>query len=314
MTNQIDIDTAKVAEYLYLMKGLADKGFEVMLFHQGLGETCIFSRLMKAYTEKTKKPLILITFSDARKAILEQCPDIYNVMSCDISFFSTLAAYQDFRDSLQVKNFLDLHFMKFENATTLREEICSYLELPYDVEDHDYTLSSKHPDALKQHFDEKLTRKKSCFLIPNAVCYGDDVVSYAFWEKLCARLRKEGYDPVFNSMKEVVPGVPYVYLPMEDVPDFVRLCGNVIGVRTGLLDVIATFTDVKIQSIYPNEFCPIWEQNRLLYQGLDISTKEKSKKAIADMAIRRVVGRGNVFEFIHGNEEEDIQKIIEHLE
>lgn len=87
MANQSDIDTAKVAEYLYLMKGLVDKGFEVMLFHQGLGETCIFSRLMKAYTEKTKKPLILITFSDARKAILEQCPDIYNVMSCDISFF-----------------------------------------------------------------------------------------------------------------------------------------------------------------------------------------------------------------------------------
>lgn len=315
MMNQGDCDTAKVLEYLHLMKGLVERGFEVMLFHQGLGETCIFSRLMKAYTEKTKKPLILITWNDSRKALLEQCPYIYNVMSCDVSFFYALASYKDFRAAIQIKNFEALHYMKFENITTMREEICSFLGLSYDAEDSDYIVKSKYPDALGQHFDELgLKREKTCFLIPHAICYGNEVASYEFWEKLSIRLREEGYEPVFNSFKEIVPGVPYVYLPMEDVPDFAKLCGNVIGVRTGLLDVIATFTDVKIQAVYPNEFCPIWHQNPMLYKGLDISLKEKSERAIYDMAIRRVVGRGNVFEFIHGNDEEDIQKMIEHLE
>lgn len=315
MINQGDCDNAKVLEFLHLMKGLVERGFEVMLFHQGLGETCIFSRLMKAYTEKTKKPLILIARNDSRKALLEQCPHIYDVMSCDISFFEALASYKKFRAALHIKNFEALHYMKFENVTTMREEICTFLGLPYDAEDSDYIVKSKYPDALGQYFDELgLKRGKSVFLIPLAICYGNDVVSYEFWEKLSIRLREEGYDPVFNSYEEIVPGVPYVYLPMEDVPDFTKLCGNVIGVRTGLLDVIATFTDVKIQAVYPNEFCPIWHQNPALYKGLDISSKEKSERAIYDMAIRRVVGRGNVFEFIHGNEEEDIQKMIEQLE
>ncbi|MDE6742889.1 MAG: hypothetical protein K2J95_03305 [Lachnospiraceae bacterium] len=287
----------------------------MMLFHQGLGETCIFSRLMKAYTEKTKKPLILIARDDSRKALLEQCPYIYNVMTCDISFFYELASYKEFRAALQIKNFETLHYINFENVTTMREEICSFLGLPYDAEDSDYIVKSKFPDALGQYFDELgLKRGKSVFLIPHALCYGNEVVSFEFWEKLSIRLREEGYEPVFNSCEEIVPGVPYIYLPIEEVPAFAKLCGNVIGVRTGLLDVIATFTDVKIQAVYPNELCPIWHQNQMLYKGLDISLKEKSERAIYDMAIRRVVGRGNVFEFIHGNEEEDIQKLIEHLD
>lgn len=313
--NQDDYDNAKVLEYLHLMKGLVDRGFEVMLFHQGLGETCIFSRLMKAYTEKTKKPLILIAWDDSRKALLEQCPYIYNVMSCDNSFFYALNSYVEFRAALQIKNFEAMHYMKFENVTTMREETCSFLGLPYDSEDSDYIVNSKNPDALRQYFDELgLKLGKTCFLIPYALCYGNEVVSYEFWKKLSIRLREEGYEPVFNSYEEIVSGVPYVYLPMEEVPAFAKLCGNVIGVRTGLLDVIATFTDVKIQAIYPNEFCPIWHQNPALYTDLDISLKEKSERALYDMAIRRVVGRGNVFEFIHGNEDEDIQKIIEHLD
>ena len=315
MMTQSDCNTAKVLEYLHLMKGLVERGFEVMLFHQGLGETCIFSRLMKAYTEKTKKPLILITRDDSRTALLKQCPYIYDVMSCDISFFDALASYKEFRAALQIKNFEALHYMNFENVTTMREEVCSFLGLPYDAADSDYIVKSRNPDAIRHHFDELgLKKGKTCFLIPHALCYGKEVVSYEFWKKLSIRLREEGYEPVFNSFEEIVPEVPYIYLPMEEVPDFVKLCGNVIGVRTGLLDVIATFTDVKIQAVYPNEFCPIWHQNPMLYKGLDISVKEKSERAINDMAIRRVVGRGNVFEFIHGNEEEDIQKVIEHLE
>ncbi len=103
MMNQGEVDTAKVVEYLLLMKGLVEKGFEVMLFHQGLGETCIFSRLMKAYTEKTKKPLILIMWNDSRKALLEQCPYIYDVMSCDISFFHALTTQKEFLTALRKK-------------------------------------------------------------------------------------------------------------------------------------------------------------------------------------------------------------------
>lgn len=99
--------------------------------------------------------------------------------------------------------------MKFVNVTNMREEICSFLELPFDVADSDYIIKSKNPDALRQYFDELgLKRGKTCFLIPHTICYGNEVMSNEFWEKLSIRLREEGYEPVFNSYEEIVPGVP----------------------------------------------------------------------------------------------------------
>ena len=61
-------------------------------------------------------------------------------------------------------------------------------------------------------------RGKSVFLIPYALCYGNEVVSFDFWKKLTTRLRKEGYEPVFNSFEEVVPEVSYILFQQRKNP------------------------------------------------------------------------------------------------
>lgn len=304
----------RVLEFKKLIEGLAASNYEVMLFHQGLGETCVFAMLAGAYKEKTKRPLVILTLSNSRAEILRQCPHIDSVMNCDEEIFYTIAADMEFRERLQIKNYWELHYL-YEGAN-MREKVYRYLELPSHIPYTRYPLKSGEFPALRQLFDELgLQEGKTVFLIPSAIYYGDEVVSPSFWKKLVKGLREAGYRAVFNAPEEVVEGVPHVYLSMENVPDFARLCGNVVGVRTGLLDVIGIFSDVRIQAIYPNEFCPVWEKNA----GILEESGTEDRKAAAQFHLREktvsdLADRNNIFEFIHGEEEEDVQRIVGQLE
>jgi len=304
----------RVLEFKRLIGGLTAGNYEVMLFHQGLGETSVFAMLAGAYKEKTKKPLVMLTLSNSRAEILRQCPYIDSVMNCDEEMFYTIAADMEFRERLQIKNYWELHYM-YEGADMCKK-VYHYLELPPDIPYTRYPIKAGNFPALRQLFDEAgLQEGKTVFLIPSAIYYGDEVVSFSFWEKLVQGLREAGYQAVFNAPEEVVAGIPHVYLSMENIPDFSKICGNVVGVRTGLLDVIGVFSDVRIQAIYPNEFCPVWDRNA----GILEESKTTDRKAAAQFQLREksvsaLACRDNIFEFIHGEDAEDVQKIIGQLE
>ena len=304
----------RILEFKKLIEGLVAGNYEVMLFHQGLGETCVFAMLAGAYKEKTKKPLVILTLSDSRAEILRQCPYIDSVMNCDEEIFYPITADIEFRERLRIKDYLELHYL-YEGAN-MREKVYRFLELPFSVPYMRYPLRAGDFPALRQLFEElELQEGKTVFLIPNAIYYGNEVVATSFWEKLTKGLKEAGYQTVFNSPGTVVQGVPNVYLSMENIPDFARLCGNVVGVRTGLLDVIGVFSDVRIQAVYPNEFCPIWDQNAgILEESGSSDRKAAAQFHLREKTVSELADRNNIFEFIHGEEEEDVRKIIGQLE
>lgn len=305
---------ARISEFKKLIESLVNSNYEVMLFHQGLGETCVFAMLVKAYKEKTKKPLVILALSNSRAEILRQCPYVDSVMNCDEEIFYTIAADMEFRERLQIGNYWELHYL-YEGAN-MREKVYRYLGLPAHIPYTGYPLKTAEFPALCQLFSGLgLQEGKTVFLIPSAIYYGNEVVSHSFWEKLTVGLKEAGYCAVFNAPEEVVAGIPHVYLSIENVPDFSRLCGNVVGVRTGLLDVIGVFSDVRIQAVYPNESCPVWEENAGILE--ESGTNDKKAAALfhlREKTVSELAGRENIFEFIHGEEEEDVRKIIQQLE
>lgn len=53
-------------------------------------------------------------------------------------------------------------------------------------------------------------------------------------------------------------GEPFGFLDLQDLPDFVGLCGNALGLRTGMMDFLTAFANVRSFVIWPNEFCPFY--------------------------------------------------------
>ena len=146
------------------------------------------------------------------------------------------------------------------------------------------------------------------FLVPEALYFGYDVVSDQFWELLCQRLLELGYIPFFNSSREIVPGIPHVIWDLKYVMILVEKCKRVIGVRTGLMDALAAFTDARMYVIYPDDDNPTWV-DKPQYPGPDKSLAYiESGGSVSEK--HRDEG---VVEFVHTEDEADIDLILNDL-
>lgn len=79
-------------------------------------------------------------------------------------------------------------------------------------------------------------------------------LSHDFWEKLAKVLIEEGYTVCTNSCGESEPpikGTEGIFIPYNQVIDFLDKAGYFIGMRSGLCDIVSS-TSAKMVMFYPN--------------------------------------------------------------
>ena len=250
------------------------KVYDCFLFHQGLGETCMFAFLIEAYKKIHQQPILVISYSPSRTMLMKKCPYIDQVLEVSSELFLWIRQYQ--AEKYQMKDYLSLHFRSYSvPVKSMKEKVCAFLELPCSTRLCKYSMNFERITE-KSLAPKIMSGSKFILLVPFAICLGNHVVPLKFWENLVRRLKEAGYQPVFNAASEYVKGVPSVFLSIMDMLSLVNSTGNVIGVRTGLLDVIAAFTTARIQSIYPGDDNSIWTENKAL--AVDIKSSGHAAK------------------------------------
>lgn len=109
----------------------------------------------------------------------------------------------------------------------------------------------KNPPKIKEYFDEKgLDPQKTIILFP----YANTIqpIHIDIWERLARNLREDGYMVCTNVEPGglAIPGTVSVFVPYEDLIPFVERCGCVIGLRSGIFDIIADANCNKVV-LYP---------------------------------------------------------------
>lgn len=132
-----------------------------------------------------------------------------------------------------------------QNAMGLPETARAYLpELPRPL----------NFDQIAQRFD--LHKEKTVLIAPDAVSCSVPL-SDAAWIHIADICAQEGYQALFNAEQEGRFGkYPTAFLPMVETLNLIAEGGNFIGLRSGLCDVMAAFTDVNGLIIYPNNKKP----------------------------------------------------------
>lgn len=304
----------EISEYKQMLRKISQT-CQVMLFHQGMGETCVFVMLMHAYKQKIKKPLVILAIQESRLQILQACPDIDEVILCGQEIYEKIKRDWELRETCHIMDFWELHFWsKGRGYRNFKEEICAYLGLPFDTEYVKYIISDGNTLlTVKEYFDYfGLKEGRTVFIVPSTICYGDQVVSKEYWKKLTVKIKESGRDVFFNAAEPFIEGERHGFWVCSQLPDFVRFCGNVVGARTGLLDFLATFTDVRIQAIYPNEYCNCWTDDA--FRDSRMSHKELAESHLQSMNMARMLGAEHTIEFMHQNEDEEIERIVENLQ
>lgn len=96
-----------------------------------------------------------------------------------------------------------------------------------------------------------LERAKTVIITPEAKSFNSPLLSDPVWLALADRLVEAGYGVIFNSKKPYL-NYPALFLTIGETVALAKLCGHVIGVRSGLLDILAGETDAFIQALYPS--------------------------------------------------------------
>lgn len=284
-----------------------------------IGDMCSVMGYLKAYKERIQKSLIFYIAGERGREALGLCPYIERVEGIPAD---CLEYIEDVFVSEKNRIF-DLRLL-FENPDKLDalKSVKKFFRLPEDTVYDRFTLKSS-PDREKivRLFESLGLRKgKTVFIVPYANWFGPigrELKSMAFWTQLCAALSKEGYEVVFNSEEAVVAGVPYVFLELAELPEFIEMCGNVVGIRTGLLNFIADFTNVTIQCFWPENDSVYFNTDswKKFAEWSNLPETSRSESLMeAGLALTRETERTDkIFEFICRNDQQDMETIIRNL-
>lgn len=296
---------------------------QIVLFGlRSLGEvTCAL--LLLAEGSHRKKSIVIIDttsgywnplmrfFPEARKLEMIEIPrKIYDALANDTNFLEKHGV-RTLGDAMQ------------KNTDSCKDFICRLFNLPLNTKHQRFPIHSPHQEWVKEYFrSECLIPGRTVFIVPISNFCGSEVVSRDYWVKLSAAIRRKGGRVFFNSKTPVVEGEPFGFLALEDLPDFIGLCGNVVGVRTGLMDFFAGFSDAKCIVIWPNQFDHVFicdfiaeTARRVGFCTEGLSQKELLR-ALVDFifhyySVYALTGNESVIDFIHDvNEEAEIERIV----
>lgn len=293
------------------IKELVKADYEVMLYHQGFGETAIFLQVLYKYKELSRKRLFIITYVSTRTELLKASDVIDEVFEVPEDYYMALCRDFKFRQDYGIKDFYTMHQYELDRST-MKAEVCEYLGIPKDTLYKTYQLPPVDANWTEYFNAKNLIPGKTVYIVPHAIFFGK-VIDDEFWGRLVSVLKEKGYTSLINLPEETIPGVPYAYFDIIVSLRLAEQCGYVIGARTGFMDLIAAFTDLPIQAIYPDDSHPSWD---ICKEHMWTETVEGhyAEKYMESTGLHTLFDRPGMDELIYTNDDDILNTIISNLQ
>lgn len=267
-----DLTHDKVANYIRQIHGRTDA--DTFFLYGGVGDPILWLSVLAAYKEKSKISLNL-SVPQASKAIpLMYKNRSFNKLLISDNFidnekFQTKTC--DLKSNERIAHHMYYGDKKFHNYTGLccasgltnLDMVKSILGLDLDAKPvSPMPLPSAILEAAKLFQAMNLEPGKTVLIAPLAKSYPHQL-PVNWWEPVVSSLMSEGFKVVTNiaaksnfSSADVRDKVDFIKgsipleIPIDLVIPFTELCGNFIGVRSGLCDLLA-FSNARKIIIYP---------------------------------------------------------------
>jgi len=218
-----------------------------------LGEVYVSCAYLK-YLKSIEKDIIVFILEEQKytKQLINIFPHISQTYFISHRANDLIRNDKSFAEKFKIQS-LDIYEHEFNNnkpgsmVEAFRVLLNVQNKLPCNL------TSSTEDDLSKVHsifIKTSCKIEKTVILTPEARSFEYPLLNDEFWIVLADRIVENGYDVVFNSNKNFAK-YSSVFLSIRETILLAKLCGNVIGARSGLLDVLAGETNVFIQAIYP---------------------------------------------------------------
>lgn len=211
--------------------------------------------------DNVKNNAVLLTISNKTKYIAEINKFNKNIQIISERIMRGLMCMIRFYGEVNFPNIRIMHFDPYHMYTAIAKNMAGYKSTTfyqlYDfcvfnkIGEKKLTLNSKpsKPDSYKRYC---FLKEKSILFFPKASTI--QPIDDEFWEKLAQRLIDNGMTVCTNIVDNEVPikNTIGVYIPYSDLMNVANNSGIVVGIRSGIFDIIAQLDSHKF-IIYPIE-------------------------------------------------------------
>mgnify|MGYP002509928937 CR=1 FL=1 len=267
----------------------------LILIPQGLGDILYFCSYIKEYRRlhAGKKIALIVT---------------------KMHFLNLIMLYKEFFDAVL---YIDINlFNKVDDSKFIYYE--PWIYNPDNPQEHLITAVKQgmginmnvipyYPTIYISKYEKIRIRKlipkpgKTILISPEAVSCSVDITE-SEWIYLADILEKKGFCVYFNcENRAMYEKYPKLFLPLQETLVFTHYAGYFIGIRSGLCDVVAAFSDCKQIIIYPHNkkkgaFPSIKNYDR--NPNLQYMEYCSLKKAFPDRIITEFICKRSLFDLI----------------
>ena len=224
------------------------KNYIIMFPPPGLGEIVFFGIYMKEFKDKNSKKVLFLTFKEAQylmvKDILCYVDEVLMVEYNLCSYFTRDSNFSYFKQP----------FFSKKNGRYIRKSLKEYtlncLDLLLDAKPS--ILHIVASEKIAEIFNSYNVKKgKTIFIAPYAKSFSG-MFDDSRWKEVADELTKKEFDVVFNSELDDFYGYKTLFLSVKETLEFILLCDNFIGYRSGFCDVVAShLKNTKSFIFYP---------------------------------------------------------------
>ena len=284
--------------YTKLKTASSSKQF-VFLHYTANGDAFIIGLYLRDYFKKNnlnEESTTIVVVRNSLKSILRLFgfSNFKVITDQQSKYLRSLLSFIDCRN-------LNIHYMHYwgldyqQVIRLCNHNDISFLELIVYAVFGKENLNIQKPQFMDIHSEEckqiikkyNLLKDKTIFLAPYANTYIDEL-ELEWWNNLVLELNKKGYKVFTNAgaNEEAISGTSKIFIPFSCLAPITEYCGSVIGMRSGLFDVLAFSTCKKI-IIYQD----IMSQNEVtrfslenMYDGVTNLFEYKLENTIAGKA------------------------------
>ena len=250
--------------YRSILKTCGDDVQIYVEHYPGTGDIYITCALLEAYLEQTGDHRnYIVTIIGKGSVKIAKLLGIQNTVLLTQRQSDDLLMFYRFMGPEAVKNITVLHYSPIMFHTSVLDQMASYNGLDFMTmylaavfpgvswDQAKKFPPCSDPERIEEYFDERgLIPEKTVVLFP----YANTIqpVNEAEWEKLARKLREDGYMVCTNVEKggAVIPGTETIFVPYADIVPFAERCGCLVGLRSGIFDMLADSQCRKVV-LYP---------------------------------------------------------------
>ena len=137
----------------------------------------------------------------------------------------------------------------------------------------------------------QLEKSRTVFFELSGGYYNADFLAghFDFWQKLAESFKAQGYQVVVHGEGTIITGCPSINLTIPQTAAFVQYCGNVVGVPSGFLECVCSFTSknkIKAQLVLPNAQDSFWQKKFYAWQIEGLSVLQHWGKNFVESRIK----------------------------